>query len=165
MQNKGNSQSKKITFFADVMLGRLAKWLRILGYDTAYNQSISSEELVNKARKQGRTILTRNKKVIKILSPTEHLFIEDDLLINQLKQVVKTFDLDLCGNLFTRCTQCNEAITLISKEEVKEEIPPFVYKNYEEFSKCLKCGKIFWPGTHLSRVEEVLKQLKTSLIS
>ena len=160
MENKKNSQLKKVTFFADVMLGRLAKWLRILGYDTAYDPNISSQELVSKARSEGRIVLTRNKKLTKTLSSSEYIFIEYNRFDDQLKQVVKELDLDISSELFTRCIECNEAIVFTRREEIEGEVPDFIYKRYEEFSKCLKCGRVFWPGTHINRAEEVIKSLK-----
>ncbi len=160
MQNIKNPQSKKKAFFADVMLGRLAKWLRILGYDTSYEQTITSEKLVNTARNENRMILTRNKKLIKTLDESECLFIEGNFLVNQLKQVIDEFNLDMSENFLSRCTVCNAEIVPANKEEVINDVPDFVFRMQNEFSKCPKCGKIFWKGTHLKRMEEILGNLQ-----
>ena len=160
MQNRKNPQSKKKAFFADVMLGRLAKWLRILGYNTSYEQTITSEKLVNAARNEKRMILTRNKKLIKILDESEYLFIDGNFLVNQLKQVIEKFSLDISENFLSRCTECNAEIAPVSKEEVINDVPDFIFRTQNEFSKCPECGKIFWQGTHLKRMEEILKNLK-----
>ena len=101
MENKKNSQLKKVTFFADVMLGRLAKWLRILGYDTAYSSNIHHEKLASLAKKEGRMVLTRSRKITKLLLPSEYIFIEGNFVVEQLKQVVRELSLDIAGNPVT----------------------------------------------------------------
>lgn len=160
MQNKKNLQSKKRAFFADVMLGRLAKWLRILGYDTSYEQTIKSGKLVSAARNEKRVILTRNKKLAKTLDESEYLFIEDNSIVNQLKYVIDSFKLDVSEKFLTRCTECNAEIVPVNKEEVINDVPDFVFRTQNEFSKCPECGKFFWQGTHLKRMEEILEDLK-----
>jgi len=161
MENKKNSQLKKVTFFADVMLGRLAKWLRILGYDTAYSSNIHHEKLASLAKKEGRMVITRSRKITKLLLPSEYIFIEGNFVVEQLKQVVRELNLDIAGNpVFTRCLICNGNLACLSREDVKEDVPDFIYKRYDEFSRCLTCGRVYWPGTHCNRVEEVIKQLR-----
>ena len=160
MQNRENSQSKKIAFFADVMLGSLAKWLRILGYDTSYEQTITSEKLVSASRDEKRVILTRNKSLVKTLDKTEYLFIENNSIVSQLKQVIDNFSLVVTEKFLTRCTECNSEKIPANKEELRNEVPDFVFRTQNEFSKCPVCGKIFWKGTHLKRMEEILENLK-----
>ena len=161
MENKKNSQLKKVTFFADVMLGMLAKWLRILGYDTAYSRDIQHEKLASLAKKERRMVLTRSRKIIKLLEPSEYILIEGNFVVEQLKQVVRELNLDIAGNpVFTRCLICNGELVSFSREGVKEEVPDFIYKRYDEFSKCLNCSRVYWPGTHYNRVEEIIKRIK-----
>lgn len=146
-------------FVADSMLGRLAKWLRILGYDVIYKNSFTTAEIIKLSEETNRIILTRDTKFIKNKNIKNFLFIKSDFLFEQLKQVIKGLNLKLeSKNFFTRCAICNEKLEDIKKEEVKDKIPEYVYQTQEEFGICRTCKKIYWKATHYDKMLERIKE-------
>jgi hypothetical protein len=146
-------------FICDDNLGKLAKWLRTLGYDTLFSQTISDKELISQALKEDRIILTRDTKLVQLKSVTKYLLIESDKPLEQLKQVKEKFDLKIDGQyLFSRCLVCNIPLEKIEKESIKEKIPPYVYKTQDNFVYCSRCDKIYWAGTHVQKMTQRLKE-------
>jgi len=147
-------------FLVDFMLGRLCKWLRLLGYDSSYFVSDKKSDLIYQSLKEGRIILTRDhrlskKKAIKLI------IINSDLLEEQLKQVFSELNIEVePGDIFTRCTVCNEVLLEIDKEKVKDRIPSYVFQTKEEFSYCPLCQRIYWKGTHWNLANQVLEKFK-----
>ena len=139
------------------MLGRLAKWLRILGHDTAYYPSLSDSDLVRIARAEGRLVLTRDREMVKRRGINSLLIRSDDFR-EQIQQVVR--DLSLPLRPFTRCPACNEALKEVEKGAIRDRVPPYVFATQERFSLCPGCGKIYWRGTHWERMKERLKKLE-----
>jgi uncharacterized protein with PIN domain len=146
-------------FLADRMVGRLAKWLRILGYDTAYLPQLSPQGVLREARRQGRVILTRDTRLLRRKDAPPLLFIRDDLFRAQLKQVIEAFRLDPAGTLFTRCAECNQRLEVIRKEDVRDLVPPYVWQTQDEFRRCPDCRRVYWGATHKERVLEELRRL------
>lgn len=144
-------------FLADAMLGRLAKWLRILGFDTLYFSEIADGDLLSLARGENRILLTRDTRIAKIKG-LEIIFIRNDHWRRQLAQFLEIFPADKAA-LFTRCLLCNEMLLPIEKEEVKALVPPYVFQTQENFSRCPNCMKIFWPATHYEHMKTELGQL------
>ena len=145
-------------FVADKMLGRLAKWLRILGQDVTYGPHLSGYGLIRAARREGRIILTRDRTIRK-MNPPEYLTIESDRFREQLKQVVREYRLDPLKDLFTRCVECNSPFESVAKEAVREKVPPYVFSTQERFSFCRSCQRIYWPATHQGKMLQELKAL------
>ncbi|NYT11653.1 MAG: hypothetical protein GKC03_03765 [Methanomassiliicoccales archaeon] len=133
-------------FSVDEMLGSLARWLRIMGYDTIYHRDQSDTEIVNTAWEEGRFLLTRDKELA-FRAGDGGLFIEDDDVMGQLKQVSKLLGLTLDESL-TRCTMCNGELETLSPKEAEELVPEGALKNNDEFFRCMRCGKVYWKGTH-----------------
>jgi len=148
-----------MNFIADDMLGRLAKWLRILGYDVAYPVPISDAELLRRARAEGRILLTRDTKLIARCHKEEGLFIQSDALREQLQQVIEARRLDVGAYVLSRCLVCNEPIQTVEKETVKDRIPEHVYKEHATFQQCSRCGRIYWPGSHVQRMLHTLSEI------
>ncbi len=147
-------------FICDDNLGRLAKWLRTLGYDTLFYPTISDQELVKKALDEGRTILTRDNDLIGMKSVQDYLLITSDQHLEQLKQVIKHFKLKKDEEkLFTRCLVCNTLLEEIEKEKIKDRLYPYVYKTQDHFVHCSSCDKIFWPATHIEHIKEKLRKV------
>jgi len=148
----------EVRFVADAMLGKLARWLRIMGYDTLYEREWDDAELVYRARAEGRVLLTRDTGItgegIRIL------FIRSDHLREQLKQVFEELGLRFDEKaIFTRCPVCNGEIREVDKRKVENLVPEFVYYNNERFAICTNCGKIFWRGTHTNRIRRVIGEI------
>jgi len=148
------------SFIADDQLGKLARWLRILGFDTLYFREIDDRELIRKAVEEKRILLTRDTAITEKPGEADCIFIESDNWIEQLRQLVAQFGLKLDPNeLFSRCLLCNSRLQPIPKADVRERVPPFVFQTQEKFVRCPRCEKIYWQGTHVSHVLDVLKPL------
>lgn len=133
------------------MLGRLARWLRILGYDTAYEKFITDELLVERVLREHRWLLTRDRRlVLRKLLRGRHTLIASDWVEGQLRQLSKELKIDLNLNHQRdyRCADCNVALTFLSPEAAVPLVPPFVAWEYQTFLQCPQCHKTFWAGTH-----------------
>src|SRR6476659_955122 len=146
-------------FLADKTVGRLVKWLRILGYDTAYLPQLSPQGLINEGRRQGRMILTRDTRFLRQKNVPPFIFVRADRFRDQLQQVVVACQLDPTRFLFTRCSECNVLLDVIEKEKVQEQVPPYVGDTQSEFRQCLGCHRVYWGATHKEHVEEELRRM------
>ena len=149
-----------VRMIADGMLGRLAKALRMLGFDVAYDPFIADDELVRRAKEEGRVILTRDTGVLRRRGLPRLVFVTSDHAGEQLAQVAQelglTFDLRAA---LTRCTVCNGLIDSVPKDSIENEVPPYVLRTQERFARCRGCGRIYWRGTHVERMERKLARL------
>lgn len=145
-------------FAADKMLGRLTKWLRVIGQDVAYGPHLSGYGLSRAARREGRLILTRDR-ALAAKNPPEYLLIESDRFRDQLRQVVRACRLEPLKEAFTRCVECNSLLEPIAGGAVKEKVPPYVLSTQKKFSLCPTCRRIYWPATHQQKMLEELKGL------
>lgn len=132
-------------FVCDHMLGSLAKWLRLLGYDTLYPGPLDDRELAAKAYDERRVLLTRDKDLAARVRGS--VFVASDDLDEQLKAVVTSLHLGL-SNPLSLCSVCNAAIVEVGREEVKDLVPPAVHEIQKEFWKCPSCSRVYWRGTH-----------------
>jgi len=140
------------------MLGRLVKWLRVLGQDVIYGQHLTGHGLIRAARAERRLILTRDRR-LKQKQPPPYLFIESNHYRDQLRQVIQECGLKPGQSMFTRCVECNTALQPRTKDSVENAVPPYVFSTQEKFSWCPKCRRIYWPATHHSRMMAELEQL------
>ena len=145
-------------FAADRMLGRLAKWLRIVGQDVIYGRHLSGYGLIRAARTENRLILTRDRR-LKQKQPPAFLLIESDHYRDQLLQVIRHCGLQVSETVFTRCVECNAALQQRPKATVESAVPPYVFSSQEQFFSCPACGRIYWPATHHQRMLDELKNL------
>ena len=145
-------------FLCDAMLGRLCKWLRAAGYDAAYARRSIPSQLVERARREGRVLLTRNTRVLARENLPPHLFLASDLWEEQMAEVARAFGLDLAAGAFARCLACNVELEPVeNRADVETVVPEYVYRRVAEFYRCPACRKVFWPGTHLGKMEERLR--------
>ena len=143
-------------FIVTKELGRLARWLRILGFDTVYFKSDNKGTLILEALREDRFIITRSKQKREELKKKKVEIISCNLS-EQLKEVIKALNIKIDEKqMFTRCTLCNESLEEVKKEEFKESIPEYVYKTQDLFMKCPGCNKIYWQGSHWGKVKEVI---------
>ncbi len=143
-------------FIADEMLGRLAKWLRICGYDTAYFRHVRDSELLRLALVEKRLLLTRDTLLIRRRGIKNFLFISYDQPFEQIKQVARELNLSYTAEPFSLCIMCNDFLEPYTKEEACRDVPEYVCKTQDVFGKCPKCHKIYWKGTHYARMERIL---------
>lgn len=146
-------------FIADEMLGKLAKWLRIFGYDTLYLQHIKDSALLRLSITERRVLLTRDTLLIKRRGVKNFLFISYDHTFDQIKQVVSELGLPYPDNPFSRCIICNAPVIPYSKEEACRIVPEYVCKSQEVFGQCPGCKKVYYKGTHFERMERMLEKI------
>lgn len=148
-------------FIVDGMLGKLARWLRMLGYDTEYSGDINDDEILEIALKEKRIILTRDYEFFKRanLNGAEAIFIRGktntEKLADLSKQIGIRLEIDIDKS---RCPKCNTKIKLIPKEIVKNKVHEVTYRFYNEFWQCPKCGQIYWKGSHWKKINAALKE-------
>jgi hypothetical protein len=136
-------------FIADVMLGKLATWLRLLGCNVEYFPKISDDDLVERAFRTGRVILTRDTELIRRRKVRDnHFFVRGDGFRDQLRQVAERFSIVPFGRILTRCLRCNETLMVIDRSEVRGRVPPYVFETQRDFRTCGRCGRVYWRGTH-----------------
>ncbi|MBM4054610.1 MAG: hypothetical protein FJ264_08050 [Planctomycetes bacterium] len=154
-----NASPEQRKFIADAMLGRLARWLRIIGLDVVYEPFISDDELIARALRDNRTILTMDKKLLERKSAHNSLCIHSFDYKKQLQQVIRHYTIDVWSLVFTRCLHCNTILYPVKKEEIKERVPPYVFATSDAFETCRRCHRLFWPGTHRENMRQILNTL------
>jgi uncharacterized protein len=146
------SAAKKVSdfmkFIADVMLGRLARQLRLLGFDVAYDHRFSNHEIIRIALEQKRIILTRDTVLINRPLAVTHFFVRSDHIQDQIVQFLAEFGLVVRGSPLSRCSLCNETLVPILKQNVQDRVPQYVYVNHDEYLQCSCCERVYWEGTH-----------------
>ena len=150
---------REISFACDAHLGKLARLLRLLGFDTVHNSGITDEELVSLSQ-GGRILLTRDRQLLKHGGVTHGYWVRAIEPLEQAREVVRRFDLRDRISPFTRCLSCNGLLEPLGREEALPLVPPRVREWCTEFLRCRSCSRIFWPGTHypklLSRIQQIL---------
>jgi uncharacterized protein with PIN domain len=139
-----------VRFLVDSTAGRLARWLRLVGYDTAYSGAPADYRLVHRAMSEGRVLITRCGSAA-ALPWARAILLRDDRLEDQLIQVARAFPPH--APPLTRCSICNTPLEEIARESVRKRVPPYVYKTARSFSICPGCRHVYWPGTHHDRIK------------
>ncbi len=146
-------------FIADAMLGKLAKWLRIMGFDVLYFPGIEDRKLVKIAREEDRTILTRDTGLIRRKGLRNPVFIHSDDVSEQLDQMKPLLDRRDAQPL-GRCELCNGLLRPVEdRQAIRELVPEFVYLNATGFARCLTCGKIYWQGSHSAPIQRMKRKV------
>jgi uncharacterized protein with PIN domain len=150
----------RITLFVlDAHLGKLAKYLRMLGFDTLYRSDIDDNEIISVARKEKRIILTRDKQLLNSKEVSRGYFVRSIEKHEQLKEVVEKFDLNSKFKSFTRCMTCNTILVNVDKEEIYNKVDKDIFRIFNEFFYCKHCDKVFWKGSHFMRMEAYIREL------
>ena len=150
-------------FLADHMLGKLAKELRMLGYDTLYYRGENGYPFMKLAREEGRIILTRSRNLLPRKPEDRIVRITEDKPSLQLRELVQKGFISLnAEKLYSRCLLCNVLLDQISRDEAEGKVPDFIFYQQKEFSRCPQCRKIYWPGSHLDHMEKKVKELSAT---
>lgn len=146
-------------FAVDCMLGKLSKWLRVLGFDTIFFQAIEDDELLRLSRRQGRILLSRDTALLEKADPASALFILSDDWRRQVRQTLEHFGLQNRVAPYSRCLECNLPLKAIPRERARNLVTPFVFETAAEFSLCPGCSRIFWRGSHHADMEDTIEQI------
>ncbi len=147
-------------FIADVHLGKLARYLRMMGFDVIYKNNYKDDEIVTLSLIETRAILTRDRGILKRSEVTHGYWLRSTKIKEQIIEVLKRFDLRNIIEEFSRCLDCNTMLKLISKSEIINELPPKVSKSQTEFSRCPACKKLYWKGTHHQKMLSFIQSVK-----
>ncbi|MCK5101281.1 MAG: Mut7-C ubiquitin/RNAse domain-containing protein, partial [Cyclobacteriaceae bacterium] len=156
---------RETKFILDVHLGKLAKYLRLLGFDTLYFNNLDDPEIIEIAKAKNRIILTRDLGILKNNKVTHGYWLRSQDSKEQLKEVIQRFDLKNKLNLFSRCTICNGDISKIDKSLIKNQIHIKTFNEFNTFYQCKNCKKIYWKGSHYERMLEMIDGLVKSIPS
>ena len=145
------------------MLGRLARWLRAIGYDTVYDESLHDRALVEIANREDRVLLTRDRHLLRELRPRRAVEITADAPLDQLQSLVAALDLPLPDDLFRRCLVCNTPLYEVPEAEAAVLLPPAARALPGPVRRCPTCGRVFWPGSHVRRMTRALARVFPAL--
>ncbi|MCL4417719.1 MAG: Mut7-C RNAse domain-containing protein [Actinobacteria bacterium] len=151
-------------FIADIMVGKLARYLRMAGNDVLYINNISDDKILEIAKSEGRIVLTRDSLMLQRRpvknNSIKSVFIRYDGIIEQLVQIKNDLGIPLKPNLI-RCIECNTELLKVQKENLKDKVPPYVYRTQKDFLHCPHCGKYYWRGTHYDNINNIFKLINT----
>ncbi len=149
-------------FIADIMVGKLARYLRMAGHDVAYFNDASDDFILETAIKESRVVLTRDTLMLKRKQFTsgaiKSVFISSGDIRKQLLQVRQELSINLGPDLI-RCLKCNDLLVKVLKKEIRNKVPPYVYSTQDEFMHCRRCRKYYWRGTHYDYMDDFFKRL------
>lgn len=146
---------RHLSFLCDQNLGRLAKWLRMMGYDTEYMR-VWNKDRTRNAVAEGRIVLTRIRRYAR---KRHHILVLSDHVEGQLRQIDRELGLISRARWFTRCNVCNEPLVYVKPEIVKDIVPEYVYANHDDFAQCPRCQRVYWRGTHPLRIMEAVRAI------
>ena len=147
-------------FIADVHLGKLARYLRMMGFDVFYKNDFDDNEIVNLSLSEKRAILTRDRGILKRSEVTHGYWIRSTKVKEQVIEVIKRFDLKNIIKEFSRCIDCNSLLIKIDKDKILNKLPPKVAQSKEEFYRCQSCNKNYWKGTHHQHMLSFIQSVK-----
>ena len=146
-------------FVVDCMLGKLAKWLKILGFDTLYDSTADDDQLLAEARRDNRALLSRDTALLARAGNLPKLAVRSQSWPDQVEQVLDAFNIWAETAPYTRCLDCNVKLKPMSRDAARNLVAPYVLERTEEFALCPSCGRVFWPGTHYQAMEARLEKL------
>ena len=147
-------------FLCDDNLGKLARYLRMLGFDTYFKSDIEDAELLGIMLKENRMVLTRDHRLVKRIERERYLLIETDSAEHQLKYVIEKLSLQIAKDkLFTVCLECNEVCQEVGSDEIRDEVFPYIIKTRDSFRRCPSCRRIYWQGSHYKDMVERLREI------
>lgn len=154
---------REIRFVLDTHLGKLAAYLRMLGFDSLYRNDFRDEELAQISANQHRTLLSRDRGLLKRSVVKQGYLVRESHPGQQLIEVVRRFDLSGPIAPFSRCLHCNALLRPVAKELVNDRLSPNTRKHYDEFHICPQCNRVYWKGSHYQRMKTLIERTFYSL--
>jgi hypothetical protein len=148
---------RRTRFVLDVHLGRLAKLLRMLGFDSLYSNTLDDRDLSRISKEQGRIVLTRDRELLKRSAVTHGYCLRSEQPMEQLLEVLKRFDLGKKIRPFSRCLRCNSVLHDIDSSKIPSSVPRYVARTYDRFKTCPECGRVYWRGSHWENMRRILE--------
>lgn len=149
-------------FIVDLNVGKLSRWLRLMGYDTLFLPHLDDGDMIKLARSEQRILLTRDTQIMNwnIVSSGQAkvILLEGDVPREQLLQVVQRLNLSYEFNPFSRCLECNAILVPKTPQDIEGQVPPYVFKTQEKYMQCPDCHRIYWRGTHWQAMSRTLKE-------
>jgi uncharacterized protein with PIN domain len=149
-----------VCFIADAMLGKLVRWLRVMGIDVVYDPHLTDAQLLRGAEHEGRVLLTRDRRLANRRGSARLMLIESAYYHEQVREVVRAFQLAERATVFSRCIRCNTLLRPVSRELVAGKVPVYVFTTQKTFKACDVCDRLYWNGTHRGNM---LRQLQAML--
>ncbi|MEA3411853.1 MAG: Mut7-C RNAse domain-containing protein [Pseudomonadota bacterium] len=149
---------RRTRFVVDCNLGRLARYLRLLGFDTRYENDFRDEAVARISGEEGRVLLTRDRRLLQRRIVTHGMFIRETDPRRQVTEVLRRLDLGRDISPFTRCSRCNGRLEVVDKSEVLERLEPKTRRYYHVFRRCTDCGQIYWKGSHHDRAQRLVAE-------
>src|SRR5512139_2321615 len=151
---------REVRFVLDGHLGRLAAYLRMLGFDTWYQNYADDAVLAQISKEERRILLTRDQGLLKRSAVTHGYWVRATAPREQLREVLARFDLQRLAQPFTRCLSCNGRLQSVTRDEVTSEVPENAARFYAEFWRCAACGKVYWQGSHYQRMRRLIEETR-----
>jgi uncharacterized protein with PIN domain len=159
----GNGSADELRFIIDHNAGKLVKWLRLLGFDSLFFSGEDDGDMIRQALAEDRIILTRDTGVMKrrviIQGRLKAILIKSEEPEQQIRQLMMELNINDRSKPFTLCLECNHPLTATTPAEVKERVPPYVYKTQKQYVECLACRRVYWRGTHWAAMFSKLEKL------
>ena len=155
-------------FLADGMLGKLTRWLRMIGQDVTYSVQLDDNQLLGLAKAESRVLLTKDLELYRraISKDLDAFYVEGKTEPERLAKVAGRYSLELAVNMCnSHCPVCNTLLEASDKEDLKELLEPNTYEHYERFWRCSNCGQIYWQGAHWKQILSTLSEAQTAKIS
>ncbi|MBA7658823.1 hypothetical protein ES703_66782 [subsurface metagenome] len=153
-----------LKFIVDNNVGKLTKWLRMMGYDTLFFNGRDDAYMIATALAQGRVILTKDTQIVRRRLVTKGqlkvILIKNDEPELQMRQVIDTLNLNCQLSPFAICLECNQPLVKRSKEQVKDLVPPYVFQTQSQYMECPACHRIYWRGTHWQAMTKRLDKFR-----
>ncbi|MDH3269629.1 MAG: Mut7-C RNAse domain-containing protein, partial [Ignavibacteria bacterium] len=153
---------RKPKFVADVHLGKLARYLRMMGFDVLYKNNFDDDEIVRISLKEKRAILTKDRGILKRNEVSHGYWVRCTKVGEQVNEILDRFNLKKEIKEFSRCLECNQLLDPIKKEAIIDELQPKVVQTQDEFYQCPSCKKIYWKGIHYKRMLSFIQSLKNN---
>jgi uncharacterized protein with PIN domain len=155
--NRG--EARELRFAVDFMAGRLARWLRILGFDTLYFGRPADAEMMRTALAEGRIVVTRNRSLTGTERPAV-VVLDSQSYEDQLDELNGRFTLPGDTRPFTRCSLCNASLVDLPRAKARGQVPPFIFETHAEFGYCPGCARVYWRGSHWDEMRRLIARLE-----